>query len=318
VAGWFKPEYAWLLLVTFLWGSGHTAGKIALRELEAPQLALLRPTSAWLVLVLLVLLSGRLRATMIELRRSSRLLVGLGLLGYAGAGGSTVLALSLLPAGITSLLSSTSPLMLVLGTLLFARRRVRLLQIVGAAVGFVGVVVLGGGGIETVAGLRPTSLIGVPLALGSAVCWAGYTALARRLGSSDALATTAITSGIGSAALALVVLPSQDWSRLSGTSPVTWAATLWAGGMAIGCAYVVWSVVLRRLPPAAVLPFNYATPIFSLAIAGLVLREPLTPPILIGALGVVAGVVLSQLDDLRLLRRSKVAVASAETAPQHR
>jgi hypothetical protein len=62
VPGWFKPEYAWLLLVTFLWGSGHTAGKIALRELDAAQLALLRPASAWLVLVALVLVTGRTNA----------------------------------------------------------------------------------------------------------------------------------------------------------------------------------------------------------------------------------------------------------------
>ena len=64
--GWFKPEYAWLLLVTFMWGSGHTAGKIALRELEPGQLALLRPGSAWLVLMALVVLSGRIRPLVSE------------------------------------------------------------------------------------------------------------------------------------------------------------------------------------------------------------------------------------------------------------
>jgi drug/metabolite transporter (DMT)-like permease len=174
-------------------------------------------------------------------------------------------------------------------------------------IGFVGVLILSGGGIQTVAGLQMIALLGVPLALSSAICWAGYTALARRLGSRDALVTTAITSGIGTAAVALLAVPTQDWSRLSTTSPSTWIATLWAGGMAIGCAYVIWSMVLRRLPPASVLPFNYATPLFSLIIAGLVLGEPLTPPILIGALGIMAGVALSQIDDLRLLRRGKVA-----------
>ena len=81
---------------------------------------------------------------------------------------------------------------------------------------------------------------------------------------------------------------------------------MWAGGMAIGCAYVIWSMVLRRLPPSAVLPFNYTTPIFSLLIAWLVLGEPLTAPVLAGGVAVIAGVVLSQIRDLRLLGRYRV------------
>jgi drug/metabolite transporter (DMT)-like permease len=292
-----------------MWGSGHTAGKIALRELDAGQLAVLRPGSAWVVLAILVILSGRLGAAARELRESGRLLLALGLLGYAGAGGSTVLALSMLPAGVTSLLSSTSPLVLVLGSVVIARRRIKPLQIAGAVVGFVGVVILSGGGLETVAGLQATSLLGVPLALTSAVCWAAYTALARRLGNRDALVTTSLTSGIGAFAVAAIAIPTQDWSRLATLSPTAWLATLWAGGMAIGFAYVIWSMVLRRLPPTSVLPFNYATPVFSLTLAWLVLGEPLTPPVLLGAIGVMAGVVLSQLDDLRALGRAKVAAS---------
>ena len=50
--GWLKREYLILLGVTFLWGSGHTAAKVALRELDVAQLALLRPGFAWLVLSL--------------------------------------------------------------------------------------------------------------------------------------------------------------------------------------------------------------------------------------------------------------------------
>ncbi len=304
--GWLRREYVILLGVTFLWGSGHTAAKIALRELDVAQLALLRPGFAWLVLVGLVIVSGRVGHILPELRRSARLLVPLGLLGYAGAGGSTVFALSLLPAGITSILSSTSPLMLVLGTLLFARHNVQATRIYGAILGLIGVVVLSGG-LATVGDLQPRALLGVPLALGSAACWAGYTGLARRLGARDALVTTTLTSGIGTAAVAVVAIPTQDWSHLAQVSVTAWVATLWAGGLAIGCAYVAWSLVLRRLPAAAVLPFNYLTPVFSLGIAGTVLGEPITLSVVVGAVSVVGGVALSQLPDVVLLRRSRPA-----------
>jgi drug/metabolite transporter (DMT)-like permease len=302
---WVRREYLLVVAVTFLWGSGHTAGKIALRELDSGQLALLRPGAAWLVLAILVVVGGRGGQALGELRRSPRLLLVLGLLGYAGAGGSTVLALSVLPAGITSLLTSTSPLMLVLGQVVLQRRGVQPLQATGAVVGFLGVVILGSGGLATVGQLQATSLLGVPVALMSAVCWAVYTALAGRLGPRDALVTTALTSGIGTAAVGLVAIPTHDWTGVLDKSPQTWLATLWAGGMSIGCAYVVWSLVLRRLPPASVLPFNYLTPVFSLSVAGLVLGEPITLPVALGGVCVIAGVALSQLPDLRRLLRAR-------------
>jgi O-acetylserine/cysteine efflux transporter len=74
--------------------------------------------------------------------------------------------------------------------------------------------------------------------------------------------------------------------------------------MAIGCAYVAWSLVLRRLPPASVLPFNYLTPVFSLSVAALVLGEAITLPVALGGVCVIAGVALSQLPDLRRLLRA--------------
>jgi drug/metabolite transporter (DMT)-like permease len=304
VPGWLRREYLILLGVTFLWGSGHTAAKIALRELDVAQLALLRPGFAWLVLVALVVVSGRVGQVLPELRRSARLVVPLGLLGYAGAGGTTVFALSMLPAGITSILSSTSPLMLVLGSLVLARGSVHAMRVFGAILGLVGVAILSSGGLATVGDLPPRALLGIPLALGSAVCWAGYSALVRRLGTRDALVSTTLTSGIGTGAVALVAIPTQDWSHLAQVSLAAWVATMWAGGLAIGCAYVAWSLVLRRLSAAAVLPFNYLTPVFSLAVAGTVLGEPITLPVVVGAICVVGGVALSQLPDVFLLRRS--------------
>jgi O-acetylserine/cysteine efflux transporter len=155
----------------------------------------------------------------------------------------------------------------------------------------------------------------VPLALTSAVCWAGYTALVGRLGRTDALVTTALTSGIGTAAVGLIAVPTQHWTGLVDASPRTWLATLWAGGMAIGCAYVVWSLVLRRLPPATALPFNYLTPLFSLSVAALVLGEAITLPVAVGAACVLTGVALSQVPDLRRLLRARAARAGAATSP---
>jgi O-acetylserine/cysteine efflux transporter len=176
------------------------------------------------------------------------------------------------------------------------------------------VVILSSGGLATLGQLQATSLLGVPVALTSAVCWAGYTALAGRLGPRDALVTTAVTSGIGTAAVGLIAIPTHDWTGVVHVSLQTWLATLWAGGMSIGCAYVVWSLVLRRLPPASVLPFNYLTPVFSLSVAALVLGEPITVPVALGGVCVIAGVALSQLPDVRRLLRARRRTGAAHAS----
>jgi hypothetical protein len=47
---WLRREYLSVVAVTLVWGSGQTAGKIAiaLRELDSGVAALPRPGAAWL------------------------------------------------------------------------------------------------------------------------------------------------------------------------------------------------------------------------------------------------------------------------------
>ena len=263
-----RREYVVLVVATLIWGSLHPTVKFALRELTPLQLALLRPVCACAVLMTLVVLSGRASLLGCELRRAPGTLLMLGALGYAGSGSLASLALGLLPAGITSLLANASPLMVVLGGLLFFQQPVGWLEVAGTMVGFAGVALLGLGGVAPTGGVGPT-LVGGALALGAAAAWAIYTGVARRLAGTDPLATTAVTSAIGALLVALVAVPSQDWTRLASASTPTLLATLWAGAAATGGTYAAWSFALRRLPAVAVAPFAYLIPVSSLSIATL-------------------------------------------------
>ena len=64
-------------------------------------------------------------------------------------------------------------------------------------------------------------------------------------------------------------------------------------------------IALRRLPAVAVAPFAYLIPVSALAISHVWLQEPLTLPVVLGALLVLAGVALSQATQLRLLLRAR-------------
>ena len=297
-------EYVVLVLATLVWGSVHPTVKFALSELTSLQLALLRPVCAFVVLMTLVLATGRAPRLVWQVRAAPRLLCVLGLLGYAASGGLTSFALALLPAGVTSLISNSSPLVVVVGGLALVRQRIGVLEIVGTLVGFGGVALLSAGDIE-LSGDVGATLAGSLLALGSATAWAIYTAFARRLGRADPLVTTAITSFVGSAAVATIAVPTQDWTRLTHASTPVLLSAVWAGAVATGCTYAAWSFALRRLPAVAVAPFAYLIPVSALAIAHVWLGEPLTLPVVLGALLVLLGVALSQATQLSLLLRAR-------------
>ncbi|MBV9175218.1 MAG: DMT family transporter [Chloroflexi bacterium] len=297
-------EYLVLFVATLVWGSVHPTVKFALTELTPVQLALLRPLFACVVLSLLVLVTGRANRIQRQLCATPGTLLTLGVLGFAASGGLTSIALSLLPAGVTSLMTNSSPLMVVVAGLLIFHQRIGWMETAGAVVGFLGVALLSLSDLQMTGDPGPT-LLGSMLALGSAACWAAYTGIARRLARADPLVTTAITSAIGTLAIAVVAVPTQDWSLVTHASTPVIAATVWAGAMATGCTYAAWSYALRRLPAVAVAPFGYLIPVSALTISHFWLGESLTPAVLAGAACVLAGVGLTQFGQIRLLLRAE-------------
>jgi O-acetylserine/cysteine efflux transporter len=230
----------------------------------------------------------------------------LGLFGFTGAGGLTMLTLTYLPAGITSLLSNTTPLMLVLGVAV-ATRTFSALPTAGAVVGFVGVAVLSLGNVAPSA-VQSTNaaLIGVPMGLLSSAFWAGYTIYARRLAGSDPLVTTTLTSGLGTLFIGLVAVPTQDWSNIPTLAPLTMACIAFVGCVSMALTYVGWSFALSRLPATTVAPFSYLIPVLGLLVAHLVLGEDLTIAVVLGAALVLGGIALSQTTTWRALLRGRV------------
>jgi O-acetylserine/cysteine efflux transporter len=264
------------------------------------------------VLLGIVLATGRFGRLREDFRATPWLLVALGVLGYAASGTLTSFALALLPPGITSLMTNTSPLVLVLGGLLIFRQRIGAPEIAGTLVGFAGVALLSVNDAE-LSGDIGSTLLGSALALGSATSWAVYTALARRLGRADPVTTTAITSAIGSLVIACVAVPTQDWSRVAHASTGVLLATLWSGGVATGCTYAAWTFALRRLPAVVVAPFAYLIPVSALTISHFWLGERIDATVLSGAFLVLAGVALTQASTFVLvLRRRSVSTSRVE------
>ena len=76
-----------------------------------------------------MLTAGRGSTLSRELHAAPGTLTALGVLGYAGSGSLASLALGLLPAGVTALMSNSRPLIVVMAGLLVFHQRVGLTQV---------------------------------------------------------------------------------------------------------------------------------------------------------------------------------------------
>ena len=182
------------------------------------------------------------------------------LLGIAGLFGFHFLlfmALRFAPPVEANLVNYLWPLLMVLLTpLLLPGWRLAPRHLAGAAIGFAGAALAIGAAPTT---FTPTTLLGFGFAAGSAVVWACYSLLTRRVPmfSSWAIGGFALASGV----LALVL------HRLFETNPVLrdgdgWLLLLLGLGP-MGTAFYLWDIAMKRGDPRVIGVLAYATPLLS-------------------------------------------------------
>lgn len=287
--------YINLILTTALWGALHPAGKLIMREATPVQLILARVVFAGLTLGLILALQGNFGLIAVELRKRPGTIAMLAGLSFLGSSGGSMVALSFLPASVSSLLSNTSPLFVAIGAILLSRGRPSFWMILGILIGFVGlgVVVFGEnpGGFGTLA-LDPR---GVALSLGGSLCWAGYIGAGRRaMAQGNPLAVVAACSLLGAIPWLIISGADGGLADLAQLSPQTWELLLFVGVLGTGVTYGLWTAALTRLSAASVAVFQYAIPCWSIVLAALLLGEPITLPLVLGGLGIIAGIALTQ------------------------
>ncbi len=286
------PRETWLAfgglaVAVLLWGTLHPVAKIALREMQPAQFTFLRALLAGVCLLTLSL-AGRRAALRRELARPWAAAI-LGLAGFAASNHLSMASLEYLPAGTNAVLAGTAPLFAVLGAPLLGERG-GWLAAAGAVVGFVGVVMLGGGG----EGMGDQT-IGVLLALGGAAAWAVYTLLGRHLAAGrDPIVLTGLAAVAGSLVLGILADPVGTLQALARAHLEIQLAVVWCGVAGTGATYALWASALRHLPATRVAPVQYLNPPTGLVFAWLLLGEEPGPGVLVGCALILLGVALTQ------------------------
>lgn len=186
------------------------------------------------------------------------------LLGVGGLFGYHLVffvAIRLAPPIEANLINYAWPLLIVLFSALLPGERLRWWHVAGAALGLAGVVILigGPGGPKSGVAFDPRFALGYGAAIVSALIWAGYSVLSRRLG---AVPTETVGWFCGATAL-LSVLCHLALEDTVVPDAAGWAAVVALGLGPVGLAFFVWDHGVKRGDIRALGAFAYAAPLLS-------------------------------------------------------
>lgn len=206
-----------------------------------------------------------------------------------------ILGMERAPAGIASLLLSSSPLLTAILSSALGQERVALRVWVGVSATLAGLGLVIVGGAESGVG---GPLAGYLLMLGASTTWAIYTVGSRRLVERyGSVAFTAWTLWCGAIGLAVVGMPAVLATPLAHTPAASWAAIGYSGTLAIGVAYMLWYYGVSQIGTTHTSIYSNVVPVVALGVAWLWLGEVPATIQLVGAAVVIAGVMLARLGE---------------------
>ena len=275
------------MTVYVVWGSTYLAIRIVVEALPPLTSAGLRFAVAGLVVLVAVVATGRLAARRPTPRQlGGAALVG-GLLLFTGNGFVSI-GEQRVPSAVAALTIATVPLWVVV----FGRLTGHPLPrgtLVGIAIGFLGVAAM----------LVPTGLSGTfdPSALAimvvAALSWATGSFIATRLAMPrDPFVSTAAQMLAAAVLLLLGGVVTGERIDVAATTahPASLLALAYLVVFGSLLAFTAYAWLLQHWPISRVATYAFVNPLVAVVLGGLILGEPLTPPIVVGGAAIIVAV----------------------------
>ena len=288
-----KTTYLLLVLITLIWGNSFIAIKHAVQFLSPVELTILRFIPAALIFAVLLLTTRR--AAFWQMVKRDWL--GLVLLGLSGAVAYN-LALntgeSRVPAGTASLIISLNPAFTFILSVLFVRERPTIKKAMGLAIAFLGLYVIVR--YATNQQVDFSYLRYVFITMLAPLCWASYTILGKPM-----VARYPPLMVVGGAMMAAVIpllffVRGDLIAKLPTLPPSAWFSIAFLSLVCTVFAFVIWFRTLQTMEASRAASFVYLEPLFGVSFSKLLLDEPITLALLVGAALLIGGVYLINLD----------------------
>jgi drug/metabolite transporter (DMT)-like permease len=278
-----------MLLVCLIWGLNFSVTKFALVEIPPLPFTAVRFVAASLLLwVVLRLVEGPTA----EPRGGIKRLVILGLIGNTCYQLAFTVGLSKTTATNSALILSTVPTVVALFAGALGLERITPKMWLGIALGTLGVVlVIATRGV----GFDVKTLPGDLLTILAVLFWAGYTVGLRQVPAGiSPLRVTTITTIAGTPGLLLAGLPGMFRLQWESVRVEAWLALGYAAVLSLVVAYLLWNRSVKAVGGTRTAIYMCITPLFAVAGAWLLLGERPHPLQGVGAIFIIAGVLLTR------------------------
>lgn len=273
-----------MVMLCVIWGLGQIAIKVGNEGISPLWQAGLRSVGAAVLLALWMAWKG------IPLR-PARGMTGWGLVigtVFALEFMCLFIGLSLTTAARGSVLLYTAPFFVAIGSHRLLADRLTPTRIGGLLLAFAGVAVALG---DHAGGSAQGDWRGDLLCLAAAVLWAITTLIIKASPlRAQRPERTLLDQLLVSVPLLLGASLALGEPGVIALTPVVLAALAWQTAAVATLSYLGWFVMVQRHSPATVSAFTFLTPLFGVAFAALLLKEPLTPLLLAAAALIAAGI----------------------------
>ncbi|MBU3675975.1 MAG: drug/metabolite-transporting permease [Chitinophagaceae bacterium] len=275
--------------ISFFWGTTWIASKIGVSLMPPLQLSAIRQSIA-----------GVLMLSYFFFRKKHRLHDRAELLFHAACGfllftlsnGLTTWAVAYVPSFLGALLSCLSPFLWVLIQRVVYGERVKPIVLLGMLIGFVGMILLLSA-FKSDLTQKPQFMFGILLCLGAVFSWTGGTLLAiKSRFNTDPYAGAGWQMLFGGLFLFLASHLSGQHTPIRVIPWQAWASIAYLVVVGSLFCFVCYLYALKTLPMELVSIYVYINPMVAIAIGVMVLDEPFTLTMLLGAFITLLGVYL--------------------------
>lgn len=274
-------------LSVIFWSTVATAFKIALTYVDSSKLLVLASTTASIILLIVLVLTGKL-SILCEL--NFKFFFRSALIGFLNPFLYYLVlfkAYSLLPAQEALSLNYTWAIVLTILTNIFLKKKVNFFSYISLLVSFTGVLIILSKG--SIVSLRPSNPYGAFLAMSSSIIW-GVSWLVNIMSKLDDEVRLFLNFSFGAffGWIYLFVNENVQVPNFCALLPI-----IYVGVFEMGITFILWNKALKMaINPAKVNNLIYLSPVISLAFIGLILKEVISFFSILGIFLIIAGILL--------------------------
>jgi drug/metabolite transporter (DMT)-like permease len=283
--------YLKLLLTAIFWGGTFVAGRLVAQKIGPYSIAFLRFAIAS---AFLLLLTWRIEGKLPKLKGPQ--IIPVILLGITGIFIYNVMffkGLKIIEAGRASLIIATCPIFITISSAIFLKEKINLVKGIGIAVSVCGaIIVISKGNISRV--LEGGLGLGEFYIFCCVLSWVAYSLIGKAvMNNLSPLASVSYSAAIGAVALSIPAFFEGLAQNISSQSATDWLCISYLGVFGTVIGFVWYYQGVERIGPTKAGLFINFVPISAILCSFVILREPITLSLAVGAVLVISGVYLT-------------------------